>query len=124
MENSLLGAGVVCIIAAIVGGGLKAFGMELPLVNSNRRQLLLALLGIVLVGIALKPIASEGGTDAHNTTPLNSAAPSKALPQLSYGTWTLRNAVDDEGKNWSGSTLKFTSQAVTSDGLLVHGEFT
>ena len=46
------------------------------------------------------------------------------LPHLSYWTWTLRNAIDDEGKDWSDSTLKFTAQEETPDGLRLHGEFT
>jgi len=53
-----------------------------------------------------------------------SAAPARALPSLSYGTWTLRNARDEEGKNWSNSVLQFTSQEETPDGLNLRGRFT
>jgi Pentapeptide repeats (8 copies) len=49
MSNTISGAGIACIIAAIVGGGLKAFGIEIPVLNSIRRQLLLAAFGAVLV---------------------------------------------------------------------------
>jgi hypothetical protein len=49
METTLLTTGLVCLIAAIIGGGLKAFGIELPLVNSIPRQILLGGLGLVLV---------------------------------------------------------------------------
>jgi len=52
MENTFFGIGIACIIAAIIGGGLKAFGMEIPLVNSVRRQLLLGLFGAVLAMFA------------------------------------------------------------------------
>ncbi len=45
-------------------------------------------------------------------------------PQLSYGTWTLRNAVDDEGGNWNNSTIKFTSQEPVADGLTLQGTMT
>jgi len=48
----------------------------------------------------------------------------RALPSLSYGTWTLRNAVDEGGKDWSNSVLQFTSQEETSDGLVLRGTFT
>jgi hypothetical protein len=124
VENTLLGAGVACIIAAIVGGGLKAFGMEIPLVNSSRRQLLLGFFGVVLVVISLSPIADQSVTDVDGSPGAKSGVQSRVLPHLSYGTWTLRNAIDDEGKNWSNSTLRFTSQEVTSDGLLLREEFT
>jgi len=46
---TLLTAGLACIIAAIIGGGLKAFGVEFPALRSGRRQALLAGFGIVLI---------------------------------------------------------------------------
>jgi hypothetical protein len=53
--NPLVLIGVACVIAAIVGGGLKLTGIEIPLLTSVRRQVLLGALGIGLaagVGIA------------------------------------------------------------------------
>ena len=52
------------------------------------------------------------------------APPPRALPALAYGTWTLRNARDEEGKNWSNSVLQFTDQEETPDGLTLRGRFT
>ena len=52
------------------------------------------------------------------------AASSRALPSLSYGSWTLRNARDENGKNWSNSVLQFTAQEETPDGLRLRGRFT
>ena len=43
---------------------------------------------------------------------------------LAYGTWTLRNAHDEERKRWDNSVLQFTTQQETVDGLLLHGRFT
>jgi hypothetical protein len=37
-------------MAAIVGGGLKAFGIEIPTLQSARRQGLLATFGLILIG--------------------------------------------------------------------------
>jgi len=34
MTGSFLIAGIACIAAAIVGGGLEAFGIRVPIVNS------------------------------------------------------------------------------------------
>lgn len=45
------------------------------------------------------------------------------LPQLTVGTWTIDDAVDDAGVNWSGSTLKITSQNPDAEGLIVEGFF-
>ena len=49
MSNTLLTAGLVCIIAAIVGGGLKAFGIEIGILRSWKRQGLLAMFGAVML---------------------------------------------------------------------------
>jgi hypothetical protein len=49
MSNTLLGFGIVAIAAAIVGGGLKAFGIEFPALQSTARQVLLAVLGIISI---------------------------------------------------------------------------
>ena len=53
MDKTILYSGLACIIAAIVGGGVKAFGVEIPLLSSLKRQSLLAIFGCVLVVISL-----------------------------------------------------------------------
>ena len=108
MKTTLLIVGIVCIIAAIVGGGLRAFGIDFPLLNSKKRQLLLAIFGLVLIAVTLFVTKS----------------PPPVRPRLNYGTWTLYNAIDEEGNNFSNSTLNFTSQQETRDGLTLQGRFT
>ncbi len=49
---------------------------------------------------------------------------SPALPYLAYGSWTLRNAIDEDGVDWSNSVLKFTSQEPSPEGLRLRGTFT
>lgn len=44
--------GPVCLIGAVVGGGVKLAGSELPVVGSVTRQLLLAVLGVVFLSLA------------------------------------------------------------------------
>jgi hypothetical protein len=51
MKSPLVILGVVCILAAIVGGGVKALGAQLPVINSWRRQAILAAFVILLVAI-------------------------------------------------------------------------
>jgi hypothetical protein len=55
MDNVLLVAGLACLIAAVVGGGLTAFGMALPVLQSRVRQVILGMLGITLVVIGGLP---------------------------------------------------------------------
>ena len=64
MNTTFMLLGVVCLIAAIVGGGLKAAGVEMPAVGSVRRQLLLGLLGVVLI-VAGPYIGSGSGSGGH-----------------------------------------------------------
>jgi hypothetical protein len=74
METTLLGAGLGCIVAAVVGGGLKAFGIEFPLLTSRRRQAALGTLGVLLAsgGVALSRLptpASAVGPPALDPAP-------------------------------------------------------
>jgi Glycosyl hydrolase family 46 len=57
MSDKLIEFGIACIAAAIVGGGFKAFGVEIPLIGSYLRQILLALLGaaVLIAGVKLRP---------------------------------------------------------------------
>ena len=48
-ERNVFVAGFVCVVGAVVGGGFKAFDIELPVVDSVHRQVLLAGVGLVLV---------------------------------------------------------------------------
>jgi|ERR1700723_325347 len=53
MQQTILVFGIVCVIAAIVGGGVKLIGHEIPLLSQWWRQLLLGLFGLVLIIVAL-----------------------------------------------------------------------
>jgi hypothetical protein len=46
MNTVLLSAGAACVIIAVVGGGASAFGVDIPLIESRPRQVLLFLLGV------------------------------------------------------------------------------
>ena len=48
----------------------------------------------------------------------------RQLPSFAYGTWTLRNARDEQRKRWDNSVLQFTTQQESADGLLLRGRFT
>ena len=63
METMLVGAGIVFMAGALIGGGLSAFGVTLPLFDSVKRQVLLFLLGAVLLMIGAYPRFSGPGPD-------------------------------------------------------------
>jgi hypothetical protein len=47
--STLLFTGIACVIAAIIGGGLKAFNIEMPVFSSVKRQALLSFVGALLI---------------------------------------------------------------------------
>lgn len=53
MTTTLFTSGLVCVMAAIVGGALKAFGIETPIVKSGKRQALLGGLGVILLAASV-----------------------------------------------------------------------
>jgi hypothetical protein len=48
-QMSLTIIGVICILAAIVGGGLTLAGVKVPVIKSPRRQIALAILGVIVI---------------------------------------------------------------------------
>lgn len=55
-------------------------------------------------------------------TPLT-AAPGYALPNLTFGVWTIVESIDGEGNDFRGSTIKFKTQRETPQGLELTGSF-
>ena len=53
MDHPFLMAGLACLIAALVGGGLNAFGIEIPIVTSWSRQIALGVLGVILITVTV-----------------------------------------------------------------------
>ena len=66
---TLLVIGVVCVIAAVVGGGLSVKGVEIPVVSSSRRQGLLAAVGVAVIlgSFVLRPQATEDSQEVSST---------------------------------------------------------
>lgn len=52
MNTTLLVVGFVFVAAAVIGGGLKAVGIEVPVVSSILRQVLLGLAGVGAIVIS------------------------------------------------------------------------
>ena len=73
----------------------------------------------------LDKLASDGFFQfvSDQATAAPAAPPSPPLPRLAYGSWTLRDAIDDGG-SWNNSVLKFTAQEPCPEGLRLRGTFT
>jgi hypothetical protein len=64
MNTVLLTAGVVALMAAVIGGGLSAFNIEIPVLNSRPIRLGLGALGLGFIAAAfLLPPNDDGGVD-------------------------------------------------------------
>jgi hypothetical protein len=63
--------GIVCVIAADMRGALKAFGVELPALNSSPRQLILGLIGVLLIftPLTLWMVGRPAQSPVYTTTP-------------------------------------------------------
>ena len=74
MSNSLLIAGIVCMVAAIVGGGIKMLGAEVPVLSSFPRQITLFALGVVFLFVSFGVGKTPQATNAAATPapPVNS----------------------------------------------------
>ena len=55
--------------------------------------------------------------------PIGPAGPSRALPNLTFGVWTINESIDEVGMEFNGSTLKFNTQRETPAGLEMTGFF-
>ncbi|MBV8682879.1 MAG: hypothetical protein JO111_08405 [Caulobacteraceae bacterium] len=78
--ESLLVAGIVCIVAAVVGGGVKMLGAEMPVLSSFGRQALLFAVGLAFlfasfIVVAPKPAPPASASSA--ASPAQSAPASK-----------------------------------------------
>jgi hypothetical protein len=78
METTILTTGLACIIASVIGGGLKAFNIEIPKIATRPRQIALFALGIVLclIAFALRPEQPEGLGYPNNTSATQPPHPS------------------------------------------------
>src|SRR6266571_33296 len=54
--KELVFLGAACVVAAVIGGGLKWAGMEIPVLQSAKRQVLLAVVGCLLIAGGVAPM--------------------------------------------------------------------
>ncbi|OPY65060.1 MAG: hypothetical protein A4E62_02755 [Syntrophorhabdus sp. PtaU1.Bin002] len=88
VDNVFLISGIACLIAAVVGGGLKAFGIEVPALRSLIRQIVLGILGVILVVMGV--IHPSGTTDTkagrpEAGRPQTVPMPDRAKPTIAGG---------------------------------------
>lgn len=127
MATTLLTTGLLCVFAAIVGGGLQAFGAKVPIIESTRRQLVLSIFGVVLLIGAWVSSSSNGlkrpstpestpspSTPASSTPDFSAAVKPAPQPQpIRYVSCTeiySSKVADGWGINWSEPVVMCTPQ--------------
>lgn len=91
METTCITAGIACIAAAIVGGGLKAFGLEIRVLDSLRRQAALGVFGVVLAVAGLTWNDTPSLAPSPAPVPASTAQPQVALLQTAQTTVSTGN---------------------------------
>ena len=77
MNLTIFMAGLACVIAAIVGGGLSMAGVSVPTLRSTRRQAMLALAGagVIVVSFLVAGGGDSKGAPTGETTPPLTSSP-------------------------------------------------
>jgi hypothetical protein len=68
MSTAFTTLGVVCVLGAITGGGLKALGIELRPLQSLGRQFILGVFGLVLIGADNREAIFQGAEPMQNAS--------------------------------------------------------
>jgi hypothetical protein len=87
MQATLLGVGLACVVAAVVGGGLTLAGSTFPIITSVARQILLGLVGAALLTASFL-VAGSGSGSAPSPSPPTQTTPG-VLPARQPPTFTL-----------------------------------
>jgi hypothetical protein len=121
MDNALFGFGAVCIVAAIIGGGLKALQVEMPVIQSRKRQGLLAVFGVVLMLLALIPTGAADSEASNNRNTSLVAAPIDSSTRIGTKKPTVIGIypVEDYGVPQRGA-LELVEQKFTAEIEVVH----
>src|SRR5262245_11061099 len=79
MATTILTTGLACIIAAIIGGGLKAFGIDIPIFESLKRQILLGGFGFFLMFLSIRMSPPDPPTEKIQSTPTPEVSPGSTI---------------------------------------------
>lgn len=112
----LVSGGVAAVLAAVIGGGLNAFGMELPMIANRKRQamvfgtgLVLILTGVLLGRNVTPPTVKVSGAS------LIDFRPHLGSGQLEYALVTTNITVNNSVKSLSSVTWSDTTGVLELD---------
>ncbi|OPY74532.1 MAG: hypothetical protein A4E65_03807 [Syntrophorhabdus sp. PtaU1.Bin153] len=120
-DNVFVISGIACLIAAVVGGGLKAFGIEVPALKSLVRQIVLGVLGVILIVIgALHPSDTTDTKTRRPPTPRTETATglSRVTPTIVGGPISV-NVNNYPRVVQAGGTTDISVLATARDGSVI-----
>ena len=103
LNTTVLLCGLVCVVSAIVGGGLTAAGWQFPIVNSVRRQMLLGIFGLILIGISVfgRPHPKPTPVPGSGSSQQPPQAPKSDVDQFRDSLFVI---IDDSQNGFKGTT--------------------
>jgi hypothetical protein len=105
VENAFIAAGLASLIAAIVGGGLKAFGIEVPVLASRIRQLVLGIVGLLLLALGLGVVRPPKPANAPKSVFLITGYPTDSSIGPHQGTYIHVRVTTDHGTAVTGAMV-------------------
>lgn len=106
MQQTLVVLGIACIIAAVIGGGLRlARIVDIPLISSVHRQALLAIVGLlsitagIVMGGYFRDLTPSGSVASQGSTSASSAVLNSCLVSYFQGIPQDRIAKVEAGTN-------------------------
>jgi hypothetical protein len=109
------------VVAALISGTAAVLTAVLPWLLKSHEQSSAARTG------PAETLAAAGGARPdqvaapdESITPIGS---SPAVPNLTFGAWSIIDSIDEAGIDYTGSTLKFISQRESAGGLEATGFF-
>jgi hypothetical protein len=120
VQATLVTFGIVFVAAAIVGGGLKAAGNEIPIISSKFRQVFLAVFGGGLLLLGLLVLDSDGvNGDAQDTATAATTTLSVTPTALSVTPTTLSVTTTALSVTPTALSVTTTALSVTPTALSV-----
>ncbi len=106
------------VVAAIISGVTAILTAILPWFLQRH-----ATKDIVDEPTASRTVLAQAGSPSAPPVQLPPSAAITPIPNLTLGSWSIVNSIDDAGTDFSGSTLKFVSQREVAGGLEATGFF-
>ncbi len=91
--KELVFLGAACVVAAVIGGGLKWAGMEIPVLQSAKRQVLLAVVGCLLIAGGVAPNVRRADATS-NSSGASSSAKLVSSPEPPVSPFVARHQLD------------------------------